>query len=239
MNFSCYIVDDEPHAIELLRGYVLQTPGLSLAGEGTRPLEALQAISEGLPDILLLDIDMPALNGIELAKAIPPGPALVFITSFREFGADAFDVNASDYLLKPVSYERFLRALQRIRQQLPKRPGPSTLLVKNGSKGHFESVKTSDIIYISGAANYIELHTVHGKIMTYHGIGKILEKLPANGFSRIHKSYIVSQAFIRSIDYGQVTLEGQTILPIGRAYRETFHRQLKNNVLGEQMDNPC
>ncbi|MDP9078830.1 MAG: LytTR family DNA-binding domain-containing protein [Bacteroidota bacterium] len=231
MNLSCYIVDDESHALNLLRGYVEKTPGLSLCGSTTRPLEALDAIPPLFPDLVFLDVDMPELNGLRLAVLLNKQSTVIFTTAYREYGPEAFENEAADYLLKPISYERFLACIQKIRRNLAARaaaaPAPLPyLFVKSGIKEKLLQVTIADILYISGNDHYIEIHTTDQKIVTYMKMSDALGKLPEHQFSRIHKTFIVNHHFITTLEPGQVKLRDQTTLPVGRAFKAAFREKI-------------
>lgn len=236
MSLSCYILDDESHAVELLRAFVEKTPGLTLAGTSTQPLVALQAIREQSPAIVFLDVDMPDLSGLELAGIIGRQATIVFTTSYREFASEAFEKDAADYLLKPIGYARFLACIEKIRRQLPAAGPQSFFLVKTGTRGSLTRINPGELVYISGLEAYVELHLRDKKLVTYMGLAELLEQLPAAHFSRIHKSYVVNHAFITGIDNGQVLLPGPVRLTIGRAYREEFYQKLAPALLISKRD---
>jgi two-component system LytT family response regulator len=233
MSLSCYILDDELHAVELLADYVEKTPGLELTGRSTRPLEALGEIRAMSPKIVFLDVDMPDLSGLDLAGLIGSETRIVFTTSYREFGPEAFERNAADYLLKPFGYARFLTAVEKLRAAIPVKP--AYFLVKTGTKGSLTRVDTADLVYVSGLEAYIELHLQNRKLVTYMGLAELLEQLPAH-FSRIHKSFVINDNFLTGIENGQVLLPGSVRLTIGRAYREAFLDKLAPALLLSKRD---
>lgn len=235
MNRSCYIVDDENHAIDLLMDFVTQTAGLELAGHSNSPIVALEEMSAGTPpDIAFLDIDMPQLSGLQLARLINGHTAVIITTSFREYALDAFDTPAIDYLLKPISYERFLKSIQKIRKYLPDLPNATRvfdpfIFIKTGLKNQFMKVAVADIRYIAASLNYVELFVKERKLVTYMGLSAVLDKLPPADFTQIHKSHIINHRFIETLDYGQVTMSDLMIIPVGRVYRKAFHRKMKTS----------
>jgi two-component system LytT family response regulator len=240
MTLTCYIVDDEPHALALLNDYILQTPGLTLAGSSLRPLEALNEITARPPDITFLDVDMPDLNGIELAGLVRGLTTVVFTTSFREYGPEAFEKNAADYLLKPVSLERFLQCIRRVRDKLSPLATAATerpyIFIKTDVKGKLVRVELDRILYIEGMSNYLMIHLAGEKICAYLTLAELLEQLPAGRFSRIHKSYIVANGEIRSMEQGQVGLSDNVHLPIGRAFAAAFQQQMRPHLLLSKRD---
>jgi len=231
MTLSCYIIDDESHAVEVLLGYIRRTPGLQLSGSSTDPLAALEVIPVIRPDITFLDVDMPELNGLTFAGLVNTQTTVVFTTAYREYAPEAFEREAADYLLKPIGYERFLGCIQRIRRQLAIRtPAAVTplpyIFVRSGTREKLLQVLISNILYIAGYDHYIEIHLSDKKVVTYLKMSEILIKLPTEQFSRIHKSYIVNHAFILLLEPGQVKLRDQTTLPVGRAFKTAFRNKI-------------
>jgi two-component system LytT family response regulator len=230
MKLDCYLIDDELHAVDLLRSFINQTPGLVLAGQATRPLLALDEIRQLRPAVTFVDVDMPELSGLDLAGLINSFTKVVFTTSFREFGPEAFERDAVDYLLKPITYPRFLQCIEKLRRLAPAAE-PAYFLVKTGTKGVLQKIMTADINYISGLAAYVEIHLTVGKIVTYLSFSELLEQLPPARFSRIHKSFIVNHDYITAIDGGQVRLKGGQSLNIGRTYQAAFFEKLGSALL--------
>ncbi|OCX54306.1 hypothetical protein BEL04_08590 [Mucilaginibacter sp. PPCGB 2223] len=230
MTLTCYIVDDEPHAITVLRDYIESTPELTLIGSSTDPLKALAEITAPEPpDITFIDVDMPGINGLEFARLTGRQTMIIFTTAFREYAVEAFERHAEDYLVKPVFYERFLSAVQRARQnKLNRSPiaNPLSFFVKTGVKGKLVRVQCDEIQYIEGADAYIRICLKREQLMTYMTLSQVMKHLPATRFTRIHKSYIVQDGAVRVLEPGQVKLEDGTVLPIGPAYRDAFHAKL-------------
>lgn len=242
MNLTCYICDDEFHAIEILGDFISKTTGLELIGSSTNPLKALEEISSGIPpNITFLDVDMPELSGLEFAGLVNNYTAVIFTTSYREYAVDAFEKQATDYLLKPISYERFLKAIQKVRNHLHV-PVTTTiteepfLFVKGGIKNKFIRIPVPEIRYVIASINYIDIYVKEQKITTYMGLSEILNKLPISSFFRIHKSHIVNHHFINSVEYGQVKMSDQAILPIGRVYRKDFHQKMNTSFSRSRYD---
>jgi two-component system, LytTR family, response regulator len=227
MSLSCYIVDDESHAIRILADYIQKTPGLSLAGSSTEPLQALAELSAGdPPDILFLDVDMPELNGLDLAGLAGGRSAVVFTTAYREYAVDAFEKRAADYLVKPVFYERFLACVQELRKRSFRPDSADALFVTTGTRGKLLRVLTEDIRYIEGADSYVHIISKNEKVMTYMTLSEVLRRLPQERFSRVHKSYIVQDRVVRIIEPGQLKLEDGTVLPLGPSYRAAFYQKM-------------
>jgi two-component system LytT family response regulator len=230
MILDCYILDDERHAVELLQTYVEQTAGLRLAGSSTKPLEALTAIPALRPAITFADVDMPELSGLDLAGRVAGITAIVFTTAYREFAPEAFEKDAVDYLLKPISYARFLSCIDRVKRKITV-DSAAHFMVKTGARGALARIAVDDITYIAGLSAYIEIHLAVNKIVTYLSLAELLEQLPPDRFSRIHKSFIVAHDRIKLIADGQVKLVNGDSLPIGRVYRRAFYDKLERSLL--------
>ncbi|WP_223609260.1 LytTR family DNA-binding domain-containing protein [Chryseobacterium sp. OSA05B] len=232
---NCIVVDDEAHAIELLKLHIEQTPFLKLAGTATNPAEALQLLNSTEVDLVFLDIQMPGMSGIELLKVLNGRYKVILTTAFREYALDGFDHHVVDYLLKPIFFPRFLMAVQRAQEtsSVPKTETEDFILVKTEYKGKLLKIKINDIIYIEGKGKYVCFHTKDGEqIMALLNIGGLEEKLPRDRFKRIHKSFIIAIPFIIMIQGNMVQLEfTKNQIPIGQTYRDTFMTQMMDKVL--------
>ncbi|NHA02814.1 response regulator [Mucilaginibacter sp. HC2] len=228
---SCYIVDDEQHGIEILTDFVNQTPGLKLVGADTNPLEALNKISnnEIKADITFLDIDMPKISGLNLSKLIKDKTEVVFVTGFKDYAHQAFDFNAIDFLLKPVTYERFLQTLDKIyaKTNISSIVENKFLFIQVNNKKKYIKINTDEITYIEGLSNYVRIHFVSGKVHTiYTSLKVILEKLPQNLFVRSHKSFIINLKFVEVIGGDEVIIQGNHVVPIGASFRNDLMHNL-------------
>jgi DNA-binding LytR/AlgR family response regulator len=227
---KCIVIDDEPLALELISGYIQKTPFLEFVEGFTNPFKAMTFLLNTPIDLVFIDINMPELSGIELLKSLPIFPKIIFITAYAEFGAESYEYNAVDYLLKPVKYDRFLKAVNKaIENPIPKKEDipvlrnteqqDASILIKSGSKTF--KIVIDDIFYIEGAGNYMTLYTKKGKIMTLQPMAELLKILPATIFIRVHKSYIISLNHIEVIEKAMVIIN-KTRIPIGITYREHF-----------------
>jgi DNA-binding LytR/AlgR family response regulator len=233
---KCIAIDDEPLALELITGYIKKTPFLEFVEGFTNPFKAMSFLLKTPVDLVFIDINMPELSGIELLKALPVLPKIIFTTAYSEYGAESYEFNAVDYLLKPVKYERFLKGVNKAYDLYPsKREDVATplveqnspsVLIKSGTKTF--KIATDDILYIEAAGNYMMFHTLKGKVMTLLPMNEILKMLPSNTFKRIHKSYIISLKHIEIIEKAIVVIN-KTKIPIGITYREHFLNMIKND----------
>lgn len=236
MKLYCYIIDDEFHAVEVLTDYIQRTPGLELAGATTDPLIGLDAITSSPPAITFLDLDMPGITGLELARITGNTTAIVLTTFYRNAGPDAFDIGVSDYLLKPISYERFLKSIQKIKQGKLSQAStaikePFSFFVKTDTKGKLFRIISSDIIYISGEKNYLHIHLPKETVKAYLTLTELMEQLPEEEFCRVHRAFIVNLHSVRIVEPGVVRLTNQHTVDIGPTYRDAFLAKLDSPLI--------
>lgn len=234
---NCIVVDDEAHAIELLTLHIEQTPFLKLVGTATSPAQALQILNTTEVDLIFLDIQMPGMSGIEFLSLLNDRYKIILTTAFREYALDGFDHHVVDYLLKPIFFPRFLKAVQRA-QEISISPKKETetedfILVKTEYKGKLLKIKINDIIYIESKGKYICFHTKDGEEITaLLNIGGLEDQLPGDRFLRIHKSFIIAVPFIIMIHGNLIQMEfTKNQIPIGQTYRDGFMGQMLDKVL--------
>jgi len=235
---SCYIIDDEPHAIQVLSRYIEQTPGLQLAGTSDNPLKSLQVFREnGYADITFIDIDMPQLSGLDLSELLYNQTAIVFATAYDKYALQAFEKNAFDYILKPISYERFLKCINKLNSRIVKNASweeESTrdhFYIQYEMKGKIVKIAYKDVEYIQALKNYVTIHTLTDKFVTYLTMKEVEENLPPNIFMRVHKSFIVNLTRIQSIDGNAIQLANNTEIILGVSYKDTFFSRLNNKMI--------
>ncbi|HEY1023887.1 MAG TPA: LytTR family DNA-binding domain-containing protein [Sphingobacteriaceae bacterium] len=231
----CLALDDELYAAEILATYIRKVPFLELAGVTTSPLEALGKIQDGQIDLIFLDIQMPDINGVQFARLVGNKCKIILTTAYPEYALEGYEHDVVDYLLKPISFDRFLRAVQKVSpavQQMPVQATPSDekdfFFIKGETKNKFVKVSYNDILYIEGLKNYISVHTKDQRHVTYLTLREIESQLPASRFIRVHKSYIVSLDKIRMIDGNLIYIDHNTI-PIGDSYRDHFYSKIKED----------
>ncbi len=233
---KCIVIDDEPFALNLIKDYVIKTPYLELVESFTNPFKALAYLINNQADLIFLDINMPELSGIQLLKSLPYQPKVIFTTAYPEYGAESYEYNAIDYLLKPIKYERFLKAVNKVQNpvsasihenqnQKTTKQDQDELFIKSGTQIH--KVNKNDILYIEGAGNYTTIHFKESKILTLLKMTEVLDLLPSDEFIRIHKSYIVSFKHIDIIEKHRVLIHKKPI-PIGISYRAHFLSKFDN-----------
>jgi two-component system LytT family response regulator len=229
-TFRCVIVDDEPLAVSLLVGYAEKTPSLVLGKTFTNPIEALHHIHEHGADVVFLDVQMPELNGIQLMKILGDKTRVILTTAYPEFALDGFEHDAIDYLLKPISFERFQAAVEKMKSRvLPNTvaiPTPDYIFVK--SEHRLLKIMLSEILYFEGLRDYVAIHVAgKKKILTLQSMKSFEESLPAPRFMRIHKSYLISMDKIEFIERSRVYIAGNP-LPVGDGYKEQLMLRIGN-----------
>lgn len=232
MFLSCLIVDDEPLALDLMEGYVKQTPFLTLVGRCSSAIEALELLKTKQADLLFLDIHMPLLNGIELSKMIPIDTRVVFTTAFEQYALEGFKVDALDYLLKPISYAEFLKAAtkaQRWFERLDTKNWAKSIFVKADYK--MVQVVLSDITFVEGVKDYIRIHTVNeAPLMTLMSMNSIEDFLPSDLFMRVHRSFIVNIDQIKTIERNRIIFD-KTHIPISDSHKESVMEKINTRTI--------
>lgn len=235
MEIKCLIVDDEALARTLLEDYVGKIPNLKVIATCDTALAAHKILKEQTIDLLFLDIQMPDLTGIEWLKMLPQKPATIMTTAYTEYAIDGYDLDIIDYLLKPISFQRFyksvMRAIQRIHPQLQTTESSTILqeLDTNKTKDHFFikadykliNINYDDVLYIEGMREYVRIHTKNQRITSLISMSKLIKMLPDFQFARIHRSYIVNLKNITEISKNTVLIGGQR-LPISQGQKEQF-----------------
>lgn len=236
------IVEDEPIAQEILAAYISKIPALQLIGKCKNGLEAFSLLSREKVDLLLLDINMPEINGLDFLKTLRNPPLVIFTTAYPEFAVESYEQNAIDYLLKPISFERFLKAINKVTEviniknfniqenenqvALTTKKADNLIFVK--SEGKLVKIDLTDLCFVEGLKDYIQLWTGQGRIIVHSTMKNIEEQLASySNFVRINKSYIINLKFLKEIDGNMVLINDQK-LPIGSTYRDSVQQLLQN-----------
>jgi two-component system LytT family response regulator len=234
---TCIIIDDEQHAIDVLTHYVNRIPSLEIVASFTNPLQALHFLHERSVDLLFLDIQMPEISGLDLIRAIGGRSKVILTTAYSEFVSDGFELEVTDYLLKPVSFPRFLKAVQRVTMPPPGTPAEEDLtgdyfFVKTELKGKMLKINFKDIDYIEGMKNYVAIHHDGAKTLAYLNMKDLEDRLPARYFMRIHRSYIIALEKIVAIEGNTVQLRKikEEIL-LGETYKASFLERMKGKMM--------
>lgn len=234
MQLSCVIVDDEPLAVSLLESYVLKTPFLELKGTYTNAVDALSALSVEPVDLLLLDIQMPDLTGLEFSRMVGENTRIIFTTAFEQYALDSYKVNALDYLLKPISYPDFLQSATKAiqwyelvrkgaeeRRVVKEMNEPETIFLKTEHK--LIQIELGNMLYIEGLKDYVKIYLEdHPRpILSLMSMKSMEEILPASRFIRVHRSFIVQPEKIKMIERNRIVF-GKEYIPISDTYKENF-----------------
>jgi DNA-binding LytR/AlgR family response regulator len=218
----CLIADDEPLAREGLRKLISQVPFLELTGMAKDSAGVIELLGKQGVDLLFLDIQMPGLSGIDLARSLPLRPPVIFTTAYSEYALEGYELDILDYLLKPVTEARFLKAVHKARAYY-ERQTPAFIYVKSSRK--IEKVMLADILCIEARLNYVMIHLEKSKIITYASIKSMSALLPSRDFRKVHKSFIVSVARIKSID-GNILSVGDKVIPISRGHKTALMQSI-------------
>ena len=237
---NCIIVDDEPLAREGIANYVREIDFLNLKGICANPVELMTLLDENVIDLIFLDIQMPKMNGIDFLKIVKNPPMVIITTAFPSFALESFQLNVLDYLLKPITFERFFKAATKARDYhklITNQSGnnnqsvesaPDYFFIKCGSK--YEKIQLADILYVQGMQNYVTIYTTKGQFMTLLYLKNIEENLDPKSFMRVHKSFVVSLDKIEGIEGNEIFMNSIRI-PISRNYREQVIERVVNKKL--------
>lgn len=220
MKIRCVITDDEPIARKGLRGYIEKIDFLTLTGECENALQLNELLKKEQPDLLFMDIEMPYINGIEFLSGIQNPPKVIITSAYEQYALKGYELNVTDYLLKPVSFERFLKAVNKVYELILKEqesvPEPY-LFVKTDKL--LRKVIINDILFIESMGNYVLIHTATSKEITYSPLKNLLEFLPDTQFMQVHRSYIVQTSKVQAIE-GNMLIMGTHKIPVARNLRD-------------------
>ncbi len=248
MKLKCIAVDDEPLALDIIEDYVSKVPFLELVKRTENAIEALQIVQAGGIDLVFLDVQMPELTGIQFMKITSGKTNFILTTAYSQYALESYDLNVSDYLLKPIAFDRFYKAVDKVHNLLkktepavttPVEPVAAPVPMPAAAVQDFMFVKTEhkiqkialdDVLYIEGLKDYISIFTKTERVITLQNMKKMDETLPSQQFVRVHKSYIIAIDKIESIERSRITI-CKKIIPIGDTYREEFFKRIENNNL--------
>lgn len=226
-KLTAIALDDEPNGLEIIEQYAAKVDFLDLKAVFVSPSKAMSYLQENEVHVLFLDIEMPDINGVEVAKMLDRHQvSVIFVTAFANYALDGFEVQAIDYLLKPVTFNRFLKACLKVKEQVDTKTTdiPDFIFVKDGYQ--LKKIGLKDIQYIKSDANLLNVFTLKERVITRMTMTRIMESLPEDQFFRVHKSYIVNLELVEKIDQQFVYFEGMEI-PISSAYRADFQEAVK------------
>jgi two-component system LytT family response regulator len=239
MKIRCIAIDDEPLALQQISAYIRKTPFLELSAECHSAVDALNILNTNDIQLMFIDINMPDLNGMDFVKSLMVKPLIVFTTAYSEYAVEGFKVDATDYLLKPISYSNFLKAANKAKK-----------LIDGEKRGEEESVKATpdhlfvkseyklirlaltDIKYIESSHEYVVLHMISGApVKTMVSMKSIEEHLPSDQFMRVHRSFIVNLSKITVVERSRIIFDGKVYIPVGDQYKSAFQKYIDKNFL--------
>ena len=230
MKYRCLLVDDEPLALKVLESHIRQLPGLSMVGSCHNALDAMQFLQQHVVDVMFLDIQMPRLLGTSFLRTLRNPPKVIFTTAYKEYAVDAFELDAVDYLLKPVSLERLIKALNKLNKEVViEEPEAQPIVEEEGfvyvrANRKMVKVKYSEILYIESMKDYVRIVLKHDKpLLVKQSISSMEDMLPSNLFMRIHRSFIVAIQNVTAFTNQDVEIGG-TEIPIGRFYSQQISK---------------
>jgi DNA-binding LytR/AlgR family response regulator len=236
MKIKCLVIDDEPLAQRVVERYAEDLPFLEIVHKCDHAMEALELLKTNEIDLIFLDINMPKLTGIEFLRTLKHQPLVIITTAYAEYAIQGYELNVLDYLMKPFSFERFVKAVQKAQEVLRSRevPGDETG-PHESSEGSFIFIKSSkktfrvnftDILYIEALGDYVKIYTTDKMIVSYQSMKNLEKLLPSKNFPRVHKSYIISMARVEMIEGNHVKIKDRRI-PIGTNYKAEFEKRIK------------
>lgn len=240
LMIRCIAVDDEPLALEIISEYVAKLPELSLVATFTNAIKALEMVQRGEIDLVFLDVQMPELTGIQFAKIINGKCDVVLTTAYPQYALEGYDLNVTDYLLKPIAFERFYQAVHKIverktaQQQVSERTAEKATVLNDfifvKTEHKYQRVDFDDILYVEGLKDYVSIYTSTERIVTLQNMKKMEEILPAHRFVRVHRSYIVALDKIASIERSRIYINDQ-VIAVGDTYKDGFYQYISERNL--------
>ncbi len=226
-KIKCLVVDDEPIAQDILVGYIEQIANLELVGTCINAIEANDILQQRKVDLILLDIEMPMVSGLNFLANLDNPPKVIITTAYRDYAVEGFELNVIDYLLKPISIERFMKAIHKINTP-PKAVFEEEQFIYLKADKKMVQIVLDEILYIEGLSNYVKIHLTDRMVISYQKLSYLEEILPVDNFIRVHRSFIVARSKIRSYTTSYLEVMKEEI-PIGGSYRDSVLKVLKTN----------
>ena len=227
---TCIIIEDQPPAQRVLKKYIEDIGSLELLATFSNAVDAMAFLNKNKVELIFLDIHLPKMSGIEFLKSVAPDSSVIFTTAFSEYALESYEFNVVDYLLKPFSFPRFIKAISKVSPIIKKvETDPSStssedsIFIKSGHE--YIRVNTTEVLYIKSEADYTEVFTLQKKYLSANSIRSWLEKLDDSKFCQIHKSYIVNGDQVMKVSGNMITLKNQNTIPIGRFYKKDFFQR--------------
>jgi DNA-binding LytR/AlgR family response regulator len=239
MRIQCIAIDDEPLAVKKIAGYIQKVPFLELVAECRSAFEAMKVINDKSIQLIFVDINMPDLSGMEFVKTLTDKPYVVFTTAYSEYAVEGFQVEAVDYLLKPITFNNFLKAANRVKNLIELTANKERETIKTTANHLFVKseyklirIELDDIKYIESQHEYIKIHLLNSKpVMTQLSLKSIEEQLPSNRFMRVHRSYIVNLKKVSVIERNRIVFDCNVYIPISEQYKEKFQEYIDGNFV--------
>lgn len=231
-------IDDEPLALQLVSGYIEKTPGLNLSGSFDNPLDAIEFLNNEAVDLIFVDIQMPDLSGLEFTRSLAKGPKVIFTTAYEKYALEGFRLDVIDYLLKPFSYEEFLKAVQKavrlikLEKEVPEQVDTNNEFLFLKSDYKIRRINFNDILYIEGLKDYVKVF-IQGSdrpVLSLITLKALEAKLPEAKFMRVHRSFIVNLERIDTIERSRIVF-GKTYIPVSEQYKDKFQEFLDRNFI--------
>lgn len=235
---TCVVIDDELPAIEVLEEFINRSSELELVGSATDPFKGVEMVRQKQPDVVFLDVQMQELNGLDVKELIGKDKLTVFCTAFSEYAIQSYELNAVDYLVKPVNHKRFLQTVEKIIERIYLKKAEQDqsdgyIIVKTGHKGKIIKLDLDEIDYVQALRNYVAFYRGKQKTISYNTLKEVEDKLPKKMFLRVHKSFIVAIKKIASVEYGEINLKNSLAsIPLGSNYKSLFSEILKDKFIG-------
>lgn len=229
-KYTCIIIEDEPLALEKTKSFVDKVPFLQLSATFDNALTGLTYLNNNKVDVLFLDINMDELSGIELLESTKVNCQVILTTAYQEYALKGYELKITDYLLKPFTFNRFLQAVNKARENLAQRssePAPEFIFVK--TENRLEKIMLNEIVYIEGMRDYRRIHTLNKKIMTLQNFSEFEKLIPSSLICRVHKSYMVALNKIVSIERGRIKIADQ-LIPISDTYKDVFYQLIQSGA---------
>jgi two-component system LytT family response regulator len=235
MKLKCIIVDDEPPATRILENYIGKVSFLEKTAVFNDALKALEFLNTHSVDVIFLDIQMPQLTGLQLSRIISREIKVIFTTAYPDFALEGFELNAVDYLLKPIAFERFYQAVSKLNgdsktEVISNNNSADFIFIKTDGKNKFIKLFLDEILYVESLQNYVCIHTLNQQIITHSSLKNVIESLPERNFVQIHKSYVVALKQIESTDSFSVFVNAKE-LPIGATFKDAFFERIDQNKI--------
>jgi DNA-binding LytR/AlgR family response regulator len=237
MKIKCLAIDDEPYALKQIADYILKTPFLELAGTGSNAFEAMEMMASEDIDLIFIDINMPQMSGMDFAKTLPPGTNIIFTTAYSQYAVESYKVGAIDYLLKPITYDDFLRAANKSQKNILQHLNEQGEKVTKGhffvnSDGKILNINLQEIDFIESMSEYVKIYLSNKThVVTLMRLKNLEDFLPREWFMRVHRSYIVNTRNITTIERNRIIFYGNVYIPVSEQYKADFKKFIDKNFI--------